>query len=92
MAATLQKLHKLDELLAVIDSCSPADEAELAHEHAQGARTYLLGAMPNEFRLNLELAQETVARMDDTEAPRKVQKILATLLQRKRSLSDWHMP
>ena len=74
-----QDLHKLDDLLAVIGDCSPADEAEFAQEHLHGARNYLLGAMPIELELNLELASETLARMKDTEARRKAQKLLASL-------------
>lgn len=79
MAATLQDLHKLDELLAVIDRCSPADQAEFALEHIHEARTYLLGAMPNEFGLTLKLAREALARMDDTEPRRKAESIVASL-------------
>lgn len=74
-----QDLHKLDDLLAVIGDCSPADEAEFAQQHLHGARTYLLGAMPIECELNLELASETLARMKDSEARRKAQKLLASL-------------
>lgn len=79
MAANLPVLDKLGDLLAVIDRCSPADEAEFAHEHIQGARTYWLGAMPAEFKCNLELARETLARMAHTETCRMAQKILASL-------------
>ena len=78
-SANLQDLHKLDDLLAVIGDCSPVDEAEFAQEHLHGARTYLLGAMPIECELNLELASETLARMKDMEARRKAQKLLASL-------------
>lgn len=78
-SANLHGLHKLDDLLAVIGDCAPADEAECAQEHLHGARFYLLGAMPIECELNLELASETLARMNDTEARRKAQKLLASL-------------
>ena len=78
-SAKFQDLHKLDELLAVIGDCSPADEAECAQEHLHGARTYLLGAMPIECELNLELASEALGRMKDTEARRKAWKLLASL-------------
>ncbi len=79
MAAVSQDLHKLDELVAEVDRCSPADEAEYAGEHIHGARTYLLGAMPAEFRLSVELARKSLARLDDTEARRKAQKMFARL-------------
>jgi hypothetical protein len=77
--ASLQELHQLHDLLAVIGDCSPADEAEFAQEHVRGARTCMLGAMPIEFELNLELASETLARMKDTEARRRAQKLLVSL-------------
>lgn len=79
MATNPQELQKIDELLVVIDRCSPQDEAEFAHEHIQEARTYLLGAMPTEFKCTLDLAGKTLARMNDTEARRNAQKILACL-------------
>lgn len=81
MVETSQDLDNLDELLAAIDQCSPADEAEFAHEHINEARTYLLGAMPVEFAVSLELARETLARMNDSEPQRKAQKLLASLLK-----------
>jgi hypothetical protein len=79
MAQILQDVHKLDELLSVVEHCSPADEAECADEHIHSMRTCLLGAMPAESRLNLELARKTLARLDDNEARRKAQKIFASL-------------
>ena len=78
-SANLQDVHKLDDLLAVIGDCSPADETEFAQEHLRGARTCMLGAMPIECELNLELASETLARMKDTAARRRAQKLLANL-------------
>ena len=79
MAPLSQSLHKLDEVLALVDHCSPAEEAELAHEHVQQARAYLLGAMPEEFSLNVELAKRTLARMEHTPDCGNAQKILAGL-------------
>jgi hypothetical protein len=80
-SANLQDLRKLDDLLAVIGDCSPADETEFAREHLRSARTCILGAMPIECELNLELASETLARMKDTAARRRAQKLLASLFK-----------
>ena len=42
--AEFQDVHKLDDFLAVISDCSPADEAEFAQEHFRGARGYFWGS------------------------------------------------
>ena len=68
--------EKLDDLLSVIDHCSPPEEAEYAHQHIQEARTYLLGAMPMEFACVLELARCTLERMNDDQARRTAKKML----------------
>ncbi|MGD1092613.1 MAG: hypothetical protein ABSB35_11570 [Bryobacteraceae bacterium] len=71
--------NKLDRLLITIEHCSPPDEAEFAREHINEARTYLLGAMPTEFRVSLELARESLSRMNATKARQEAQKLLATI-------------
>jgi hypothetical protein len=77
--ATLPPVEKLDALLAVVDRCEPADEAEFAHEHIQEARTYALGAMPQECEWSLTLAQKTLAAMPDTEECARAKRMLADL-------------
>ena len=81
MSITAQALQELDELLGLVDHCLPGGEAEYAHEHVWEARTYLLGAMPGEFRYSLELTEETLARMEDSEDRRHAQEIVASLLR-----------
>ena len=76
MAVHLPAPERLDELITVIDHCSPPDQAEYAHEHIQEARTYLLGAMPTEFHCTLELARYTLGQMNDTEALQSAKKML----------------
>lgn len=70
---------KLDELLLATDECFPTDEAEMAREHVQEARTYLLGAMPIEYRWTLNLARQSIGRLRKTEASRRAEAILASL-------------
>ena len=79
MLETMPGLNKLDQLLIAIGHCSPPDEVEFAQEHINEARTYLLGAMPGEFGMSLELARESLSRMDDTATRQEAQKLLATI-------------
>lgn len=73
------RLQKLDELLAVLDHCSPPEEADYVREHVQGARTYLLGAMPNEFNESMDLARGGMNRLEDSESRRTAESILSEL-------------
>ena len=50
-------LEKLDGLLLALEHES-GDRIELLREHLQGARSYLVGAMPAEYQLNLRLAEK----------------------------------
>jgi hypothetical protein len=58
---TEAQLAKLDELLELIDDAPEDAESLSAQEHLQAARTYLLGAMPQECELSLEMAEEAIA-------------------------------
>jgi|HubBroStandDraft_6_1064221.scaffolds.fasta_scaffold751082_2 hypothetical protein len=81
MIAHSNMLERLDEMLALIDHCLPGGDAELVCEHVQQARTYWLGAMPVECRLNLDLAREPLGRMPETESRRAAQEILEDILR-----------
>lgn len=75
--ATLPGIEELDALLAAVDRCEPADQAEFAHEHIQDARIYVLGAMPRECEWSLELAQRTLAGMPASPESRRARDMLA---------------
>ena len=77
--ATLPAIERLDALLVAIDRCGPADQAEFAHEHIQEARTYALGAMPQECEWNLQLARRTLAHMPASVESKRAQEMLAKL-------------
>lgn len=79
MPAAVSEVHKLDELLKVIGRCSPPEEAEAAHEHIQEARTYLLGGMPYEYEMSLEMARKSLKRMARTGPRREAEEMLAGL-------------
>jgi len=72
-------LHTIDDVLSLIDRCSPAGEAKFAHERAEIARACLLGAMPVEFELSLKLVKKALAKTRDSEAHRTAEKLLAGL-------------
>ena len=52
-------LSDLDDLLAGLEH-EHSPDCGLLREHLQGARSYLLGAMPAEYKLNLRLAGDVV--------------------------------
>ncbi len=80
MTATAEaQLNKLDELLAVLTQAPKSDECRNAEEHAQGARTYLLGSMPEEYALNLEMTRQAVSEISDKNVREKAESILSGL-------------
>ena len=58
-----EQLSKLDQLLEFLAGAPEDEESRNAHEHVQGARTYLLGAMPEEFEQSLRMAEEAISGM-----------------------------
>ena len=52
----LETISELDELVAGLEH-EHCPNLSLLREHLQGARSYLLGAMPEEYKLNLRLAE-----------------------------------
>ncbi len=53
----------------------------LIREHLEAARFYLLGAMPSEYRFNLEMVESLLSQLDDKE----LQSRLRDFLQSQRS-------
>ena len=52
----VETISELDELLAGLEHEHHPD-CDLLREHLQAARSYALGAMPAEYKLNLRLAE-----------------------------------
>jgi len=65
------QLAKLDEILAFLADAPESDPALSAQEHLQFARSYLLGAMPEELELSLAMAEQALGGIDDRELRRK---------------------
>ena len=57
-------LRRVDELIASVGRLD-SEETALLLEHLRGARTYLLGAMPDEYAASLQLAQEASLRVTE---------------------------
>jgi len=76
------QVNKLDELLAVLAQAPQLEECRNAEEHAQGARTYLLGGMPEEYALNLEMTRKAVSHLSDKNVREKAESILSGLVEK----------
>ncbi len=56
---TGEDLGRLDEFLEELGAETEA-QCELLREHLESARTYLVGSMPAEFELNLQMARDAL--------------------------------
>ncbi len=56
-AQTSEDLNRLDGFLEDLGAETEA-QCELLREHLESARTYLVGSMPAEFELSLQMARE----------------------------------
>jgi hypothetical protein len=98
MATALDKqsreraLAKLDSFIARLRD----GQNDLLLEHLQSARTYLLGAMPDEYQFSLQTAKETAAGVNDPTLKSLVLHELTALLENnvhtQPPLESWHRP
>src|SRR5262245_7292471 len=65
-ASTETARAELDQLIAEVSACNDP-QSELLQEHLQSARTYLLGAMPEEYEFSLLAAKGTAAELKNTD-------------------------
>jgi len=72
-------LQRLDEVIADLGH-SQEDRDDLLIQHLQSARTYLLGAMPEEYALGLRSACENLSLVRDEPSRRRVEDTLSSLL------------
>lgn len=56
---TSEDLSRLDEFLEDLGAETEA-QCELLREHLEAARTYLVGSMPAEYELSLQMAREAL--------------------------------
>ena len=72
-------LQRLDELIAELGH-SQENRDDLLIQHLQSARTYLLGAMPEEYALSLRSASENSSLVRDEPLRRRMEDALSSLL------------
>jgi hypothetical protein len=72
--------QRLDELIAALGR-SQENRDDLVIQHLQSARTYLLGAMPEEYALSLQHARESLSLVRDEASRRQLEDTLSTLLR-----------
>jgi hypothetical protein len=70
----------LDELLSRLAHSPQSMESEIAQEHFQAARVYLLGAMYGEFGLTLELGRRAVHAIQDRKTRSELNHVLSQLI------------
>jgi hypothetical protein len=58
------QITRIEELLRDLEGGSDTPNGYM-REHLEAARFYLLGSMPQEYRLNLELAGQLLPEIDD---------------------------
>ena len=68
--STRQVLTGLDALLTALGH-ETETECELLREHLESARTYLIGSMPAEYQLSLEMASEVLDCIADENLRRR---------------------
>jgi hypothetical protein len=70
------QLEKLDEILAFLADAPETEAVTSAQEHLQFARSYLLGAMPEELEVSLAMAEEAIHGMQDRHLRQKALHLL----------------
>ena len=70
------QLEKFDEILAFLADAPETEAVISAQEHLQFARSYLLGAMPEELELSLVMAKKAIGGMDDRHLRQKALQLL----------------
>jgi hypothetical protein len=70
-----EELARMDELIRDLDAPIGTPQGYM-REHLTAARSYLLGAMPEEYQLTLELARETLPEIDQPELRSRIDDFL----------------
>ena len=78
---TEAQLAKLDEVLELLGDAPEDVEGPSAQEHLQAARTYLLGAMPQEYELSLQMAEQAIASIAQRDVRVKAERLLQEIRQ-----------
>ncbi len=84
------EISALDELLALLTGAGMSAEVEVAKEHLDAARWYLLGAMYAEYSFSLSLADDKLELISDPEIRKKATAAFAKLREIQRSEAQGH--
>jgi hypothetical protein len=75
------EITALDQLLAILARAGETAEVEIAKEHLEAARWYLLGAMSAEYSFSLSLADKKLELIPNPEIREKAMVVIAKLRQ-----------
>jgi hypothetical protein len=70
-----EELARMDELIRDLDAPLGTPQGYM-REHLTEARSYLLGSMPEEYRMTLELAKETLPDIDQPQLRSRIDDFL----------------
>jgi len=76
--AEREELARLDEAIAGLDVRLDTPQG-LMREHLMSARSYLIGAMPEEYRMTLGMAKEYLPQLEDTLLKSRIEAFLKTI-------------
>jgi hypothetical protein len=70
-----EELARIDELIRDLDAPLGTPEGYM-REHLTEARSYLLGSMPEEYQMTLELAKETLTEIEQPQLRSRIDDFL----------------
>ena len=70
-----EELARMDELIRELDAPLGTPQGYM-REHLTAARSYLLGSMPEEYQMTLEMAKETLSEIDDRGLRSRIEEFL----------------
>jgi hypothetical protein len=75
MTRLKEELARMDELMRELDAPLGTPQGYM-REHLTAARSYLLGSMPEEYQVTLEMAKDTLSEIDDAGLRSRIEEFL----------------
>lgn len=72
--------NRINDLLSLLAQCADSPSKQLAREHLECARVYLLGAMNAEYSMSLDLIRKAVSGIPEDPARKDARRILDDLM------------
>jgi len=76
---SVMRVSDFDELLALLDEKPQSEQARMAYEHLQEARSYFLGSMDTEYHVNLKLSRDATSKIPDSGLRSRAEEMLSRL-------------